>query len=120
MIIEKEILDHLVSEDIEGIKENIYCERPEEPPDEYVLIERTSGTSKDMVAQAMVAVQSISTQSLYRAMVMDEAIVSAMRGMADSAAGVYGCHLNSHYNFTNTQTKEYRYQAVFLINYQED
>ena len=30
-------------------------------------------------------------------------------------------NLNSDYNFTDTETKEYRYQAVFDINYyQED
>ena len=30
---------------------------------------------------------------------------------------ISGIHLNSDYNFTDTETKKYRYQAVFDINY---
>ncbi len=30
---------------------------------------------------------------------------------------VYSCKLNSDYNFTDTETKRYRYQAVYVITY---
>lgn len=30
---------------------------------------------------------------------------------------VGGAHLNGSYNFTDTETKNYRYQAVYDINY---
>ena len=115
MIIEKEILDFLIAQDLDGIGENVYCERPLEPPDEYILIERTSGSKTNKIEQAMIAIQSISTESMYRAMVIDSLVVDAMELMAEYDDSIFGCHLNSHYNFTNTQTKEYRYQAVFLI-----
>ena len=44
-------------------------------------------------------------------------VVEAMEAMAETVDGVYSCKLNSDYNFTNTETREYRYQAVFNLYY---
>jgi hypothetical protein len=49
-------------------------------------------------------------------MQLNEAVKVAMADLItlDSVSGV---SLNSDYNFTDSTTKEYRYQAVFLVTH---
>lgn len=115
-MIEITILNYLVKRDIEGIKNNVFVQTPQNPPSEYVLIEKTSGGKDDHINHAMVAVKSISSKGLVEAMQINEKVKAAMEEMAETE-DIYSCLLNSDYNYTDTQTKEYRYQAVFNINY---
>lgn len=117
MMIEQLILEYLISKDIDGIEGNVFCETPINPPSEYILIERTSGSARNKINQCMLAVQSISMESLYRAMVIDNFVVDALEAVAEELTEIFSCRLNTHYNFPNTTTKEYRYQAVFDIHY---
>lgn len=116
MIIEKSILDYLLGAGM-SVGTDVYCEVPLYPPEEYILIEHTAGSEDNYIRSAMVAVQSISRASLYRAMEINEEVLEAMRTYDEESTDVYGCKLNSNYNFTNTATKEYRYQAVFDVHY---
>ena len=43
-------------------------------------------------------------------------MITAMESFA-TTTNIFGVHLQADYNFTNTQTKQYRYQAVYEINY---
>ena len=113
-MIEKTIIDYLMGKTSAG--NNVFAEVPVTPPDEYILIERTGGNRTDHIEHAMIAVQSISNASLLRAMTINEEVKDAMEDLYAYTA-VFGCELNSNYNFTNTQTKEYRYQAVFNVHY---
>ena len=117
MIIEEEIVNCLLEAAIEGVRENVFCETQITPPDEYILVERTAGSEKDHLRSAMVTVQSISTESLYRAAEINEAAVDALLTFGEESTEVFSCRLNSNYNYTNPTTKEYRYQAVFDIRY---
>lgn len=115
MIIEKTILDYLLGQQITDIGDKIYLETPTEPPQEYVLIEKTGTSSYDRhIECATIAIQSISSQSLYRAAVINDRIREAMKQISDDTQ-IYRCDLNTDYNFTNTATKQYRYQAVFQL-----
>ena len=112
-MIEKIIIDYL--EAAQGLP--VYAEVPVEPPEEYILIEKTGGAEENHIRQATVAVQSISRASLLRACWLAERHREMMLGLvADDR--VFRCAVNAGaYNFTDTETKEYRYQTVFDIYY---
>lgn len=107
IIIQKYLQEHL---DVP-----VHHMRPSNPPKKYVLFERTSGQKKNHLQTATVAFQSYGS-SFFEALSLNENVKETVEKMVtlDSVAGVA---LNSDYNFTDTETKEYRYQAVFDINY---
>lgn len=92
-----------------------FFEHQTELPDRYLLIEKVGGGQKNQLKSATVAVQSYAT-SLYDAAKLNEQVKEAMLelGTVDAVSGI---SLDSDYNFTDTETKSYRYQAVFDINY---
>lgn len=92
----------------------------EKPTDatEFVLIEKTGGGQSDHVESATFAIQSWS-DSLYKAAELNDKVKEAMLGDGTNTYGITAdtsiskCSLNSDYNYTDTMTKSYRYQAVF-------
>lgn len=92
-----------------------FFEHQTELPDRYLLIEKVGGGQKNQLKSATVAVQSYGP-SLYEAAKLNEQVKEAMLELVTVDA-VSGISLNSDYNFTDTETKSYRYQAVFDINY---
>lgn len=111
-MIEKTILDYLAS--CTGCP--VYMERPREAPEKYVLIEKTGSSMQNMIRTATMAVQSVDA-SLYGAALLSSNVVGYM--LNADIENVFDIELNSDYNFTNANTKEYRYQAVFNITYKE-
>ena len=81
----------------------------------YVLLDKTGGSESNHLKKATVAIQSYGT-SLYSAAKLNEDVIRAMDGLT-TVENVGGAHLNGSYNFTDTETKNYRYQAVYDINY---
>jgi hypothetical protein len=116
MMIEKVILDYLLDKNIQGVQQNVYMETPKNEPDEYILIEKTGGPQDDGITHATIAVQSLSAKSMLRVVEINEAVKAAMADLPDNT-NVYGCSLNTDYNYTNTSTRMYRYQAVFVVDY---
>jgi hypothetical protein len=53
---------------------------------------------------------------MFKAAKLNDDVVAAMYGLI-TVPEVTKVTLNSNYNFTDTRTKEYRYQAVFDINH---
>lgn len=92
-----------------------FFEHQTELPDRYVLIEKVGGGQKNQLKSATVAVQSYGP-SLYEAAKLNERVKEAMLNLV-AVDAVSGVSLNSDYNFTDTETKSYRYQAVFDINH---
>ena len=82
---------------------------------EYILIEKTESGKENHVESATLAVQSFST-SLYRAATLNERVKAAMEKIIE-LDDISKCELNSDYNYTDTNRKKYRYQAVFDIVY---
>lgn len=117
MIIETAIISYLTSAGL-SVGSNVFGEVPEDPPASYVLIEKTGSGRADRIDRAMVAIQSIVRRdrggSLLDAIELNEEVKAAMESFAATDA-VFSCDLNSDYNFTNPETKEYRYQAVYNI-----
>lgn len=110
-MIEKTVLDYLSAKLIAPV----YMETPEKIPSTYILVEKTGGGCENYIYRATLAIQSIAP-TLYEAAELNEAAKSAMFCITDTE-NVSRCELNSDYNFTNSDTKQYRYQAVFDLWY---
>lgn len=113
-MIEKIVLDYL------GAKLSVpaYMETPKDPPKEYVLLEKTGGGETNYIERATLAIKSISALSLYRAAQINEDVKAAMRKIL-ILPQISRAQRNTDYNFTNPQTKQYRYQAVYDMTYKE-
>lgn len=114
MMIEKEILDYLTAE-LPSVP--VYVEVPRTPPSVYVVIDKTGSSERNRLRTATLAVQSIAP-SMYEAASLSESVISALKSA--EIENVFGISLDSDYNFTDTETKEHRYQAVFDITYKGD
>ena len=96
----------------------VYMEKPQNPPEEYAVIERTDGGSANQIRDATFAVQTYA-KSLYRAAYMQEEAEAAM-AYAPSLHEICSVEVNSTYNNTNESTsagrlKEYCYQGVYVV-----
>lgn len=117
MIIEKTLLDYLVNRNIDDINGNVYVMTPKQPlPDDYIVIDKTGARTANGITTATIAIQSISSESLLKAIQINEAVNAAMEHFRE-IENVFGVHLQTDYNFTNSLTKQYRYQAVYEITY---
>lgn len=116
-MIEKTILDFLTQKlTAQSGSTPVYMEVPKNAPSSFVLIEKTGGGEKEGIYTATVAIQSYGS-TLYNAASVNETVKGYMEGIADELTGVSACRLNSDYNFTDPNTKRYRYQAVFNLVY---
>ncbi len=93
----------------------VYMEKPDEEIEEYILIEKTGSSEEDYIMNAMVIIQSYSN-SMYGAASLNEKVKEKMRNIV-SLKEISSVKINSDYNYTDTRTKKYRYQAVFDLFY---
>jgi len=84
-------------------------------PSEFVVVEKTGSGMVNHLKSATFAIQSYAG-SMYRAASVNEEVKEAMDSLIMLDA-VSRSALNSDYNFTDTQKKQYRYQAVYDINH---
>lgn len=85
-------------------------------PQQYVLVDQTGGDRNNHIHTAMIAVQSYADTRL-DAIDLNEAVKVAMLNRLRELPEICRVELNSDHNFTDTQTREHRYQAVFDITY---
>jgi len=94
-----------------------YMEQPEDKPERYFVLERTGGGERGAeMRDATVAVQSYGP-TLLDAAALNEQVLEIMQELQYNEKSVISCVLNSNYNFTDTRTKRYRYQAVYDLVY---
>lgn len=110
-MIEKVVLDYLTGK--LGIP--VFLEMPVDVPPVFIIIEKTGGSMEDKIFSATFAVQSIAA-TLYQAAELNERVLTAMLDIVE-LDDIFASHLNSNYNFTDPDTKLYRYQAVFNLVY---
>ena len=79
------------------------------------MIEKTGSSVSNYIYSATFAIQSYST-SMYKASELNEIVKEKMDDLI-TLPNISKSSLNSDYNFTDTQTKKYRYQAVYDIYY---
>lgn len=92
-----------------------YFEHEKNMPESFVIIQKTGGGGSDYVRYSTFAFQSYAP-SLQKAAELNEIVKKTIENLV-SVNEVSGIHHNSDYNFTDTETKRYRYQAVYNINY---
>lgn len=109
-MIEKIILDYLNNE----LTVPVYMEVPRQPSGDFVVMEKTGSSKNDHIYTAMITFKSYS-DSMFGAATLNETVKAVMDVAADNLAEVSRSQLNSDYNYTNTTTKSYRYQAVYDI-----
>ena len=110
-MIEKTILEYLSG----MLDVPVYMEEPEEPPEQYVRLEKTGAGKYDEIRTAQIAVQSYGG-TLYRTAQISALAVIAMEELAELPK-ITRSTLNSEYNFPDTATHRHRYQAVFDVTH---
>ena len=108
-MIELTILNHLKTK----LSVPVYLEEPETKPARYVLLEKTGSGRSNRLGSSTFAFQSYA-ESLYEAAALNEKTKAAGDSLIELKE-IASVRLNSDYNYTDTATKRYRYQAVFDI-----
>ncbi len=123
-MIESIILTYLINRTSAGT--NVYAERPTNIPDMYIKVEKTGSRRENLITTSTFAIQSISDSlqggSMLQAMTLNDEVKAALLGDRDGYGiieldEIANIELNSDYNFTDTETSEYRYQAIFTITH---
>lgn len=110
-MIEQILLDYLRTR----LEIPVHMEIPEKPPLEFIVLEKVGSSKTNKISSATFAIQSYAG-TLLRAAEWNEAVKAAIEE-ADSLDEVCAVRLNTDYNFTDTSTKRYRYQAVYDITH---
>lgn len=110
-MIEEKVIAYLAND----LRLPVYAEVPEANSGSFVVVEKTGSGRVNRLDSATLAVQSYA-DTLAAAAALNETVKASMFDMIaeDSVSSV---RLNSDYNFTDTSTKRYRYQAVFVVTY---
>lgn len=112
-MIETTVLDYL--RDRLGVP--VTMEVPEGAYGTFVVLEKTGSSRQNYIRRATLAVQSYAPTLLLAAQ-LDDRVIEAMLALP-KLDRVAACRLERNYNFTDTETKKYRYQAVFAVTYYE-
>lgn len=113
-MIEKTVLDYLADK----LQVPVVMEVPEPPaPKRYVVVTKTGSSKTNLISTAMIAVQSCA-ESLYEAALLNETVKDILPGIV-ALPSVGACRLDTDYDFTDPESKTYRYQAVFRITFME-
>jgi len=111
-MIETVLLNHIKTELAnKSLSIPVYFEIPANPPVEFIIIERTGGRFDNYLYRSTFAFRSYAA-TLAEAAALDEIIVGIVEDSVKQKE-ISQARLNSHYNYTDTSTKKYRYQAVF-------
>jgi len=113
-MIEARIIEYLA----ETLDIPVYAEVPEgNTGGEFLVVEKTGSRRTNYIDEATIAVQSYA-DSLADAAELNQLVKTAMLNLwtQDDVSAV---RLNSDYNFTDTTTRRYRYQGVYVVTYYE-
>ncbi|HFI0164160.1 TPA: hypothetical protein ACGORW_001990 [Streptococcus suis] len=92
-----------------------FFEHSSQKPKRFVMIERTGGNLQNALKMATFTFQSYA-ESLYESATLNEQVKAVILEMI-TLDNISKVKLIGDYNFTDTETKRYRYQAVFDIYY---
>ena len=96
----------------------VHMEKPADLSGTYVVLERTGGNIENYIKHATIAVQAYAP-TMYGAAELANRARDAFFTLLDDDH-IFSVDLNSGpYNYTDHSTKQYRYQSVFIITYEE-
>lgn len=93
----------------------VYMEVPENPPEEFIVLERTEGSRTNKLRSASFAVRSYSG-TLLKSAELNEAVKEIMDGLEELDV-ISACKFDRDYGLNDTATKRYRYQALYIITH---
>ena len=111
-MIEEVLLNYLNESDLSV---TAYAQRPETEPESYIIIEKTGSERLNKIESATMAIQSYAS-TLYEAAKLNEDVKALMDDLPELPE-IGKVQLVSDYNYTSTNAKRYRYQAVFNITH---
>lgn len=114
-MIERIVFDFLT----EKMSVPVYMEIPKDPPKKMIVLEKTGSSLNEHIKTSTFAVRSYD-KTLFEAASLNELVKAAVLDGIDGLIaldGVLRVDLNSDYNFTDTTTKQYRYQAIFIVTH---
>lgn len=111
-MIETIILNYLNNSD--ALESTVYMEVPENAPSEFYILEKTGSSMSNHIYNSTFVVQSYA-DTLYDAALANDTIKDLMLYGLIEEDDIVSVSLNSDYNYTDTESKRYRYQAVFDI-----
>lgn len=94
----------------------VYLDTPPDHGHNYVTIERVGSGRDDRLNTYRMAIQSYGSTKA-EAAALNEQVKEAMLTDVVNRADIGGIRLDSDYDYTDTSTKAYRYQAVFEVVY---
>jgi len=97
------------------LEEQVFLEKPSPSFGDYVVLEKISSSKSNCLLSSTFAFQSYG-HSLYAAAELNERVKEAVESLIE-LNDIASVRLNSDYNYTNTETKEYRYQAVYDLKH---
>lgn len=112
-MIEKVILDYMHSRGFRA-----YMEIPKDTPSHlypFLVIEKTGASRQNRITTSTLAFQSYA-ESLYEAAAFNEQVKAAVEDSV-MCREITRAAFQNDYNFTDTTTKRYRYQAVYDISH---
>lgn len=110
------MIDFIIKEFLEkNLEVKIFMVEPDLSLDKYVTFERVSNFKKDYLYTTTFAFQSWA-DTLYDAMILNEKVKEVLEKIDQEKEIMYSKFQND-YNFTDTETKKYRYQSIFEIKY---
>ena len=83
-MIEKTIIEYLESK----LLVSVYAETPVDVPEKYIVIQKLGGSMTNRIFNSQIAVQSISSTSLYDAAELNDDVVSNMIDIIDETGGI--------------------------------
>ena len=89
--------------------------RPSMDPAEFYVLQKTGSGENNHILSSTFAIQSYAGTKL-RAIQLNEALKDAVEDLLRFNE-IIGVELNSDYDFTDTTTRQPRYQAVFVITH---
>lgn len=120
-MIERIIYDYML-EAFQGSGIGVYMQIPDpdpvpgDNPGPFIVIEKTGSSMENWICESTIAIQSYA-DSLYNAAELNAQVINAMLTGAVTLDEITRVDLNSDYNFTDTETKRPRYQAVFDVTH---
>ena len=112
MTIEETVISYLAGAGIANGK--IYAEVPLDPDEKYVLVQRSSGSYQNQIRHIGLYTEVRCRTSKLEAAQLHEEVIAVMREIRNSTP-IFRCEMISDYDAMMTETKEYRFQALWEI-----
>lgn len=110
-MIEETVIQYLTSQ----LDVPVYAEVPKKPLMRMVIVEKTGSSKTNHIKSATIAIQSYA-ETMYDASILNEQVKEAMDDIIELDE-VTSSRLQGDYNYTDTSTKHYRYQAVYALTH---